>query len=104
MRAQRTRMLAAVLGTAVLVTGVAPAAVLAGKPADHGNPHATAPAPEPSADPSVDPAEPTPEPTVEPTEEPTAAPVVTPAPTEAPVTSNAPDAERGATPEGNPEQ
>ena len=35
MRAHRTRMLAAVLGTAVLVTGIAPAAVLAGKPADH---------------------------------------------------------------------
>ena len=58
MRAHRTRMLAAVLGTAVLVTGFAPAAVLAGKPADHGNPHATAPAPEPSANPSTDPVEP----------------------------------------------
>ena len=97
MRAHRTRMLAAVLGTAVLVTGIAPAAVLAGKPADHGNPHATAPAPEPtadpSADPSVDPVEPTPEPTVEPTAE----PAVTPDPTEAPAKSDKPDVERGTT-------
>ena len=98
MRAHRTRMLAAVLGTAVLVTGIAPAAVLAGKPADHGNPHATAPAPEPSVDPSVDPVEPTPEPTVEPTAE----PAVTPDPTEAPAKSDKPDADRGTNPDGGP--
>ena len=97
MRAHRTRMLAAVLGTAVLVTGIAPAAVLAGKPADHGNPHATAPAPEPSVDPSVDPVEPTPDPTVEPTAEPTHAPAPTPDPTQAPVTPDKPDVERGTT-------
>ena len=119
MRAHRTRMLAAVLGTAVLVTGLAPAAVLAGKPADHSNPHATAPAPEPSADPSVDPVEPTPEPTIAPTEapsteptaaptevpavtpEPTEAPAGTPEPTESPVTSDAPDADPRVAAEGS---
>jgi hypothetical protein len=108
MRAHRTRMLAAVLGTAVLVTGIAPGAVLAAKPADHGNPHATAPAPEPSADPSVDPSvdpvEPTPEPTAEPIAEPTEAPAVTPDPTEAPVKSVKPDVEREATPDGGAAQ
>ena len=113
MRAHRTRMLAAVLGTAILVTGVAPAAVFAAKPADHGNPHATAPAPDPSADPTVDPVEPTPVPVVEPTAEPTEVPAVTPDPTEvpavtpdptqAPVKSNTPDAERG-TPDGGTAQ
>ena len=106
MRAHRTRMLAAVLGTAILVTGVAPAAVFAAKPADHGNPHATAPAPDPSADPSVDPSvdpvQPTPEPTVEPTAEPTDTPAVTPDKTDAPAKSDTPDVKSGTAPDGGP--
>ena len=108
MRAHRTRMLAAVLGTAVLVTGIAPAAVLAAKPADHGNPHATAPAPDPSVDPSVepspDPVEATPAPVVEPTAEPTEAPVVTPDPTEAPVNPSSQTIDPDAAPVGTSAQ